>query len=309
MNLKKWLASKIAFRNMLTDMGYRLAYSDIPGDFTPYFAYKIGDYETGYHLNFPKEPLALPYKNEIFNKLNRYPNAEITKYLDFHYNLYPDKRDFLRFMYYEISERIHQNIKSRMFKLNTALEWTVAKQDEQKENEVAVSRQQQDAMKEEILMAINSSVQDQNNAFRPLPEQDIKLLAEKLSGQMETILNERMESVSSVTDQLFGQMANVFRTGNIELFNAHNEARLIQLFILLGEVLTPAKGKNRELVFKRLNAIDIAAMLKLHFAAFKDKELNTIQKDVAKFNKELKQDMNNSDRIKNLDTALSDFFY
>lgn len=309
MSMKKWLFSKMFFRNMLTDFGYRLAYSDIPGDFTPYFAYKIGDYENGYYLNFPKEPLALPYKNEIFNKLHRYDNEAIGKYLDFHFELYSDKRDFLRFLYYELSERIHQNVKSRMFKLNTALEWTISKQEEQRANDVSLSSQQKETIREEIQKTINNSAQNQNIAFSPLPEQDIKLLAEKLSGQMEVILNERMESVSSATDQLFGQISNVFRTGNIELFNAHNEARVIQLFILLSEVLTPVKGKNRELVFKQLNAIDIAAMLKLNFAAFKDKELNTIQKDVSKFNKALKQDMVNSDRIKNLDTALSEFFY
>lgn len=63
MNLRKGLSSSMLFRNMMTDFGYRLAYSDVPGDFIPYFAYKIGDYENGYLLNFPKVPLALHYKN------------------------------------------------------------------------------------------------------------------------------------------------------------------------------------------------------------------------------------------------------
>lgn len=310
MNFIQSLFSKMLFRNMLTDFGYRLAYSNIPGDFTPYFAYKIGRYENGYYLNFPKEPLALPYKNEIFNKLHRYDNEAIGKYLDFHFELYPDKRDFLRFLYYELSERIHQNVKSRMFKLNTALEWTISKQEEQRVNDVSLSSQQKETIREEIQKTINNSAQNQNIAFSPLPEQEIQLLAEKLSGQMEAILKERMENESSAaTEQLFGQMNKVFRTGNIELHNTHNKARLIQLFILLQEVLTPATGKNRELVFKKLSAIDIAAILKLHFADFKDLQLNTIQKDVSRFNGEMKQDSKNSARIRNLESALSEFFY
>lgn len=309
MNIKKWLFSRMLFRNMLTDFGYRLAYSNIPGDFTPYFAYKIGDYKNGYYLNFPKEPLALPYKNEIFNKLHRYDNETIGKYLDFHYELYLDKRDFLRFLYYEVSERIHQNVKNRLFKLNTALDWTIAKQEQQKEKDLSLSRPQQDAIKAEVLKAVNSFAQTQSAEFPPYPQQDIKLMTERLSGQMESILKERMESILSATDQQFRQMTDSFHTGNIELHNSHNEDRLIQLFILLQEVLTPATGKNRELLFKRFSAIDIAAMLKLHFAGFKDKQPNTIQKKIAVLNSDMKQDKNNSERIKNLEAALSEFFY
>jgi len=307
MNIKKWLFSRMLFRNMLTDFGYRLAYSDIPGDFTPYFAYKIGDYENGYYLNFPKEPLALPYKNEIFNKLHRYDNEAIDKYLDFHYELYPDKRDFLRFLYHELSERINQKIKNRLFKLNTALDWTVAKQEQQKGEDLSLSKKQQDSIKEEIQKAVNNLAH--NRSVSSFSEEDIKLMTGKLSEQIETILKVRMESILSATDKQFRQMTNAFHTGNIELNNSNNEDRLIQLFILLQEVMTPASGKNRNLLFRRFSAIDIAAIFKLHFVGFKEKQPNTIQKRIAAQNSDMKQDKNNSERIKNLETALSAFFY
>lgn len=311
MNIRNWLFSRMLFRNMLTDFGYRLAYSKIPGDFTPYFAYKIGAYENGYYLRFPKEPTALPYKNEIFNKLHRYDNEAIGKYLNFHYDLYPDKRDFLLFLYYEISERIHQNVKHRLFKLNTALEWTKSKQDEQRINDGSLSQQQKETIKEEIQRSINSIAQNQGTSFSPLPEQDLTLLTEKLSGQMEVILKEKVENFSSATDQLFGQLTRVFHTGNIELYNTYNKVRLIQLFILLREVSSSNTEKNKELIVNNMADIDIAAILKLHFTDFKDLKLNTIQKDVGRYNGELKQDRNrkNSDRIKNLEVALSEFFY
>jgi hypothetical protein len=43
----------------------------------PYFQYKIGPYQPDQYLYFPKEPFALRYKNEIFNKLHEYTGYDI----------------------------------------------------------------------------------------------------------------------------------------------------------------------------------------------------------------------------------------
>jgi len=43
MGLKKWLLPNMFFRNVLADFGNRSAYSKIPGNFVPYFQYKIGN--------------------------------------------------------------------------------------------------------------------------------------------------------------------------------------------------------------------------------------------------------------------------
>lgn len=41
-------------------------------------------------MYFPKEPSAILYKNEIFNKLSEYTGYDIIRYLEFHYAAYED---------------------------------------------------------------------------------------------------------------------------------------------------------------------------------------------------------------------------
>ena len=100
MKWKKWLFSNFTVRTFLGAFGERkvTGYSRTPGGFVPYFQYKIGPYESDLYLYFPKEPYALRYKNEIFNKINEYTGFDIIRYLEFHYAPYGDKQDFLRFL-------------------------------------------------------------------------------------------------------------------------------------------------------------------------------------------------------------------
>ncbi len=78
MSLKQKLFSNMFLRNMLASFGERSAYSEKRGQFTAYFLYKIGNYESDYYLYFPAEPFPLRYKNEIFNKLHEY-TADLTE--------------------------------------------------------------------------------------------------------------------------------------------------------------------------------------------------------------------------------------
>jgi hypothetical protein len=109
MGWKQKLFSNMFFRNMLADFGERSAYSKTPGQFIPFFQYKIAPYQADSYLYFPTEPFSARYKNEIFNKLNEYTGYDIIKFLEFHYAAYPDKQDFIRFLHYEISERLKQS--------------------------------------------------------------------------------------------------------------------------------------------------------------------------------------------------------
>jgi hypothetical protein len=88
-------------------------YSKTPGGFVPYFQYKIGPYKSDLFLYFLKEPFPLRHKNEIFNKINEYTGYDNIRYLEFHYAAYEDKQDFLRFLHYELSERLKRNPKKR----------------------------------------------------------------------------------------------------------------------------------------------------------------------------------------------------
>ncbi len=106
MGLKKRLFTNIFWRNVAATFGGRSSYSQKSGGFVPYFQYKIGQYNTDWYLYFHKEPFPLRYKNEIFNKLGEYTGYDIIRYLEFHFIAYHDSQDFLRFLHYEISERL-----------------------------------------------------------------------------------------------------------------------------------------------------------------------------------------------------------
>lgn len=72
----------------------------------PYFQYKIGSYQKDYFLYFRREPSWLRYKVEAFEKMNAMVGYDIPRFLDFHYQAYPDKDDFRRFIRYEITGRL-----------------------------------------------------------------------------------------------------------------------------------------------------------------------------------------------------------
>lgn len=94
MGFKQRLFSKMFFRTLFRDFGGRTAYTKGNKTFIPYFQYFIGDYQLNYNLYFSKEPLPRAYYNEIFNKLTEYNGYDIIKYMEFHYQIFPDKKRF-----------------------------------------------------------------------------------------------------------------------------------------------------------------------------------------------------------------------
>ena len=75
---------------MLADFGSRSAYSLSDKNFNPYFQYKTGPYQPDQFLYFLKQP--------------EYAGYGIVQYLEFHYEEYPDKSEFLRFLSSEVSQ-------------------------------------------------------------------------------------------------------------------------------------------------------------------------------------------------------------
>jgi hypothetical protein len=97
-----------------------------------------------------------------------------------------------------------------------------------------------------------------------------------------------------------------FATGNIELNNHNHEEKLIQLLILLQQVQAPPQQARAEQLFKRFTATDIAAILYLHFEAFRDNKINTLQRKVGDQGVGIKA---NHPKVKKLTEALQEFFY
>lgn len=288
MSWKKRLFSNMFWRNVLATFGERSGYSTEPGQFVPYFQYKIGPYQTDLYLYFPKEPYALRYKNEIFNKLLEFTGYDIIRYLDFHYAGYVNKQDFLRFLQYELSDRL--KLKSNT-QLESALNWVTEKKEEM-----------QNDRKREIETEIKQGVQEIIGNQPSVPGKDVdnqvKALTDKISERLGKIIAETETSLHDLTGKL--------ATGEIELNNHNHEEKLIQLLILLQQVQAPPQQARAEQLFKRFTATDIAAILHLHFEAFRDNKINTLQRKVGDQGDRIRA---NHPKVKKLTEALQDFFY
>jgi hypothetical protein len=259
-------------RNMLADFSGRSAYSKKPGNFTPYFQYKIGDFQQDYYLYFPKEPFRRRYENEVFNKLTEYKGADIAGYLDFHFHGFNDKKAFLHFVQYELSERSKLKIlSSRRVKFQLAQQWV---------------EQQQVAL---------SQVDNDNSLPSPI-------LFEQTSQQFQSLIDQMITD----TEDKFTAVAEMLPSGNIEFNNRSHEEKLIQLLILLQQIQAPPQVAKAELVFKKFTAADIASILHLHFSAFRDNKVNTLQRKVGDQMQRIKP---NHPKIKKLSEALQEFFY
>ncbi len=275
MGLREKMFSRIFYRSILTGFGQRTPLSFKAKKFVPYFQYKIGPYDAGYVLSFRKEPTVAMYKNEIFNKMYEYSGYDIIRYLEFHFAEFADKNEFLRFLSYEISERLKLPVPaSYRRKLQSTQAWVTEK-----------------------LESLNDTTAAQNVT----PPLDLNGTVQTLSDKIET----RIDQVMSSTEEKFGQLTDSFITGEIELNNHNNHDRLIQLYILIQHIKSPDSVPEGKL-FKRNSYTDLASILHLHFRAFKDKKFNTVQAKITECSDRLKI---NDPKVQKVVRALTDFFY
>ena len=279
-------------RNMWADFVSR-SFASTTGTFTPYFQYRIGPYQPDFYLYFPREPFAARYKNEIFNKLQEYSGYDLVRYLEFHYAKYPDKTDFLRFLQYELSERLARSSgKSRQQKLQPIQEWVREKQGE-------LQQQRELELKGKIAHEVKEMFSHGNiDASQKEVEETTQALSQKLAGYMDQLLASTEERIESLTSS--------YVTGNIELNNHNHLEKVIQLFILIQTVQAPPQIARGEQLFRKFSATDMASILHLHFEAFKDKRINTLQVKIGKTSERLNL---GNPKVQKLSAALQDFFY
>ncbi len=282
----------MVLRNMAADLFGRSAYSRTPGNFVPYFRYKISDYQPDHYLYFPKEPYRARYYNEFFNKLFEYQGYDIIHFLEFHFSAYPDQHDFLRFLHYELNDRLHTKIAdSRRKKLQSTFEWVQEKQQAWKESQKGMIKQEMEQEVREIFAG--------QPALNPAEvEQFMQKLSVQLGDYIDRFMTETEERLSSITERL--------PAGRIELNNRNHEEKIIQLLILWQQVQAPPELARAEQLFKKFTAMDIATILHLHFDAFRDNKIPTLQKKVGEQNERLRM---SHPPVKKLVEALQSFFY
>jgi hypothetical protein len=208
--------------------------------------------------------------------------------LDFHYAAYSNKNDFLKFLQYEIADRLKQSgKKANRPKLESARDWVTEKQQE-------LQKSQQAELRREIEAGVRE--------FFPVGQ----AMTEKDTDKAIEMLSERMEKIIANTEEQLASITGAFVTGNIVLNNKNHEEQLIQVLKLLQTVQAPSKKGKVELLFKKFADIDIAAILKFHFEAYQTQKLNTVQTKVSSANELLR---NNNPKVQKLTAALQEFFY
>ena len=100
----------------------------------------------------------------------------------------------------------------------------------------------------------------------------------------------------------FEELSRTHNPGNIQFVNSANYTKFIQLFIVLRDLQTTyKKGISQEHLFKSFSSSDIASMLQHHFSHFKNKKINTVQKEITAANADIDY---NQESIKKLNKAL-----
>lgn len=274
MTLKQRLFSNLFSRNMLADFGLRSS-ETVMKNGRPFFQYRIGDYQEDYYLYFPKEPLEIQYRNEIFNKIREYSGYEVSKYISFHFDAYEDKSEFLEFLKFETEQRAKLVTPKKLSSnLNLVQKWIEEK------HKMIDSLEKSELLKDSI------------------GEEDSFHLNH---------YNDRLDTIFANAEVKFEELNKSHNSGNIQLINTANYTKLIQLLIVLRDLQTAfRKGTTQDHLFKTFSSSDIASMLQQHFSHFQNKKINTVQKEITAVNNDMDY---TQDSIKKLNKALIEFFF
>lgn len=282
---RDWLSSNMIFRNILADLGTRSAYTVEAGGFIPYFQYKIGAYQRDYYLYFPKEPFAIRYHNEVFNKLFEYTGDDIFKYLDFHFEAFPEKNAFILFLDRQLTERLKKSYsKERHIKLESAADWVAEKKLALKE-QAEVSR---DDISKDLQLVIDSRAAGKT---------------EEAEKRLDNLTNKLEQKFADAIERLENSKA-LLPAAKISLNNQNHLDKLVQLFYLIQNLQNP--NNKTEQLFSGFNNIDLATILRLHFREFADKKPNTVEKNAKASIDKLRP---NDPKVQKLALAMEEFFY
>jgi hypothetical protein len=282
-------------------------YSDEPGHFTPYFQYEIGAYEDDFILHFPKQPNAILYYNSIFLKLWAYNPQDAIKYLQAHYTLYPDKQDFLSFLKRQLQHRINSFKKdSKSPKLSIArisLEWVKEELTTLKDRQKIQAYNQ--FIRQDLVVIVKNELQNNYaSSTSASPHPNLDQLADRISIDLQA----KLDSILENTETKIMSLADKYETGNIQLTNLSLKDKLITLFLCLKSLTAKPTRKNNagDPLFIDMDLNDIAQILRLHFAPYKGRKIDSVERRIYDVNTALKSD---NPAFFELSKALQKFFF
>lgn len=301
---RKFVMNNMLLRNGGLIFGELDNYPKEPGNFIPYFQYEIGPYRDDFVLHFPKLPFAVLYYNSIFLKLWGYNPQDAVKYIEAHYDLYPDKEDFLLFLKRQLQHRMTQLKKgsTKQSISSISLDWVTEKLSEWKDEQKIVAYNQ--FIRQDLTIIVKNELQQALPADGVIPHQSLGQVADEITRNLEA----KATAILDNTEAKIMELADKYAIRAIHLTNQDRKEKLIALFLCLQSLREKPsrRSKTGESLFADMDLNDIAQILQLHFLPWKGQKIDTVEKRIYAVNAAYKSDDPN---FLELSKALQKFFF
>jgi len=301
---RDYLMNKMLLRNIGLIYGEINNYSKQPGHFTPYFQFEIGPYRDDFILYFPKLPNAILYYNSIFLKLWAYKPQDSVKYIESHYNLYPDKNDFLLFLKRELQHRTAQLRKgsNKESISSICLDWVNEKIARQKDEQKIATYNQ--FIRQDFTVIVKNELQQ----VLPPNTSPAQMPLDQLTDAIARNLEAKASAILDNTETKIMELADKYEIGEIQLTNQERAEKLIALFLCLKNLTGKPNRRNKtgEYLFSAMDLNDIANILRLHFIPWKGQKLDSVAKRIYAVNATYKTD---DPDLRELSKALQKYFF
>jgi len=296
--------NKMLLRNIGLIYGEINNYSKQPGHFTPYFQFEVGPYRDDFILYFPKLPNAILYYNSIFLKLWAYKPQDSVKYIESHYNLYPDKNDFLLFLKRELQHRTAQLRKgsNKESISSICLDWVNEKIARQKDEQKIATYNQ--FIRQDFTVIVKNELQQ----VLPPNTSPAQMPLDQLTDAIARNLEAKASAILDNTETKIMELADKYEIGEIQLTNQERAEKLIALFLCLKNLTGKPNRRNKtgEYLFSAMDLNDIANILRLHFIPWKGQKLDSVAKRIYAVNATYKTD---DPDLRELSKALQKYFF
>ena len=301
---RDYLMNKMLLRNIGLIYGEINNYSKQPGHFTPYFQFEVGPYRDDFILYFPKLPNAILYYNSIFLKLWAYKPQDSVKYIESHYNLYPDKNDFLLFLKRELQHRTAQLRKgsNKESISSIGLDWVNEKLARQKDEQKISTYNQ--FIRQDFTVIVKNELQQ----VLPPNTSPAQMPLDQLTDAIARNLEAKASAILDNTETKIMELADKYEIGEIQLTNQEKAEKLIALFLCLKNLTGKPNRRNKtgEYLFSAMDLNDIANILRLHFIPWKGQKLDSVAKRIYAVNATYKTD---DPDLRELSKALQKYFF
>lgn len=160
-------------------------------------------------------------------------------------------------------------------------------------------------IRQDLVVIVKNELQNNSmSSTNASPQPNLDHLADRISIDLQA----KLDSILENTEAKIMSLADKYETGNIQLTNLSMKDKLITLFLCLKSLTGKPNKKNKvgDPLFTDMDLNDIAQILRLHFAPYKGRKIDSIERRIYEVNNSLKFD---DLTYHELNKALQKFFF